>query len=438
MIACLSTREMARRTLLLLGLLGLALPAQAVLEIDITQGVESAIPIAITPFAAEGAPAPPLGVAEIVDADLRRSGFFTVADSAQLPQQPKTVNDIDFAAWRAQGLDNLVIGSLQSAGPQQYTVQFQLFDTVQQGQLLGYQIPAPGGELRRAAHKISDLIFQRLTGIPGAFSTRVAYVSLRQEGATRRYFLQIADADGYNPQTVLSSLQPILSPAWSPDGAHLAYVSFENGRSEIYAQNLHTGSRQKLSSRKGINSAPVFSPDGRRLALTLSHGKNPDIYIMDIAGGAIRQLTDTSAIDTEPVWMPDGQTLIFTSDRSGRPQLYRIPVTGGAAERITFTGNYNAAPDVSPDGKRVAMVHNDGAGFRIAVQDLQTGTLQVLTDGTLDESPSFAPNSSMIIYATRDQGRGVLAAVSEDGRVKQRLRLQEGEVREPAWSPFPG
>ena len=411
--------------------------AHAILDIEITQGIEGALPIAIVPFTWQGAtPEPPEAIATIVASDLRGSGQFAPTPAENLPQQPQSAAEINFPIWRNQNIENIVIGSLQTTSGG-YVVKFQLFDAIRGQQLIGYSIPVTERNLRRVAHKISDLIYQKLIGQRGAFSSRVAYISTQTspEG-DKRYVLQVADSDGYNAQTVYSSPDPLMSPAWSPDGQSLAYVSFENSRPEVFVQDLEGGSRVKVSGRAGINSAPAWSPNGRKLALTLSVNGTPDIYVMDVGSGTLARLTHGSGINTEPVWMPDGRSLVFTSDRSGQPQLYQVPVTGGRAKRLTFEGRYNAAADVSPDGKQVAMVHNDGDGFHIAVLDLSTHALRVLTDGSLDESPSFAPNGSMIIYATAHQGRGVLAAVSEDGRIHQRLSLQAGDVREPVWSPF--
>jgi TolB protein len=410
-------------------LLCLAAGARAELTIQITQGMEGAAPIAIVPFAAAGPL--PADVAAVVAADLERSGRFAPLPVADMLERPSDGAQVDFKNWRMLGQHHLVVGQvLNEAGG--YMVQFQLFDVYQGGQLLALRVPAGSNELRRAAHHIADLIYEKLTGERGAFNTRIAYVTASGGGDARRYTLMVADADGHSPQTILRSKQPIMSPSWSPDGRRLAYVSFERRRSEIYVQEVGTGSREAVASHDGINGAPAWSPDGRRLALTLSRGGNPDIYVLDLGSRALTRITDSSAIDTEPTWSPEGASLAFTSDRGGRPQIYRASSTGGGAQRLTFEGDYNARPVFSADGKRLAMVHRGGSGFTIAVLDLATRALTVLSEGGQDESPSFAPNGSMVIYASG----GVLAAASVDGRVRQRLTLTEGDVREPAWSPY--
>ncbi|MBK1674272.1 Tol-Pal system beta propeller repeat protein TolB [Ectothiorhodospira shaposhnikovii] len=424
------------RHVILLLLLCLPLAGQAALEIRITQGVEGALPIAIVPFGWQGEAQVPEDLAAIIGANLHRSGRFAPVERQAMPQRPTRADELDFPAWRGQGSNYVVIGRLQPTGADRFSVQFQLFDVAGGRQLTGYSIPVERADLRRAAHMISDIVYERLTGERGAFDTRVAYVSVTGQGSERRFALQVADADGHHPRTIFRSAQPIMSPAWGPDGRRIAYVSFENGRSEVFVQNVDGGDRTRLAAFEGINSAPAWSPDGRRLALTLSRDGAPDIYVMNLSDRSVTRVTQSRSIDTEPVWMPDGRSLIFTSDRAGQPQLYEVAVTGGQPRRLSFEGRYNGGASISPDGRRVAMVHGVGGGFRIALLDRQTRQFRVLTDGRADEAPSFAPNGSMIIYATSERGRGILAAVSVDGRVHQRLVLQEGEVREPAWSPF--
>jgi TolB protein len=410
--------------------------AQAALTIEITQGVEGAVPIAIVPFGWTGAGAAPENIAAIVSSDLSRSGRFEPLPDRDLVAHPTDAGMVKFQNWRMLNVDNLVIGQLSETSPGQYTVRFELFDVYRGKQILGYSFPTDTRDLRRVAHHISDLIYEKLTGEKGAFNTQIAYVTTSGSGKNKTYTLLVADSDGYNPQTILRSGQPLMSPAWSADARQIAYVTFENKAAEIYLQDVASGSRRKVASFPGVNGAPAWSPDGRRLALTLSQDGNPEIYIMEIGNGALKRLTSNPAIDTEPVWTPDGKALVFTSDRGGSPQLYRIAAWGGQPKRLTFEGKYNAGADISPDGSKIAMVHGNDGSYRIAVLDLKSGATRVLTDGRLDESPSFSPNGSMIIYATDAGNRGVMAAVSVDGRFRQRLSIQAGDVREPVWSPF--
>jgi TolB protein len=425
------------RVILLAALLLSIGKANAILNIEITQGVESALPIAIVPFGWDGpaSAAPAVDIAAVISADLRRSGIFSPLPDRDFLARPRDASQVRFRDWSILGAANLVIGRVSEQGGG-YSIQFQLFDVFKGVQLTGYSVRSSKEDLRRTAHQISDIIFETITGTPGAFATRIAYVTASRGGDGTRYSLLVADADGYDPRPVLNSRQPILSPSWSPDGSRLTYVTFENGAPQIFLQEIATGQRQRLSAFKGLNGAPAWSPDGKELALVLSKDGNPEIYIMNLATQNLRRITDSFAIDTEPAWSPDGRTIVFTSDRGGRPQLYRVSSRGGEAQRLTFEGNYNARAAFSPDGRMVAMVHAEGGKYRVAVLELESRTLRVLTDGALDESPSFAPNGSMIIYATEDRNRGVLAAVSVDGRVHQRLSEQRGDAREPAWSPF--
>jgi TolB protein len=427
------------RLLTLLLLATLSLSARANLTIEITQGLEGALPIAVVPFAWRGDPGqpPPQAVGEVVANDLERSGRFTPLPVADMLARPARAEDVDFRDWRAVNVDNLVIGEISPNGPGGYLVKFFLYDVFRGEQVTGYSMPTTARDLRATAHYIADVIYETLTGEPGAFATRIAYVTSVREGDEKvRVELRVADADGYNPQTIVSSEDPIMSPAWAPDGRRIAYVSFENAQPSIWVQEVFTGQRERLTSFKGINGAPAWSPDGRFLALTLSKDGNPDIFVMDIARRSLRPLTRHWAIDTEPAWAPDGKSLVFTSDRGGSPQIYRVPIAGGEPRRVTFEGSYNARASFSPDGRSLAMVTRVDSQFRIAILDLQSNVSRIMSSGRLDESPSFAPNGSMLIYATRANGRGVLAAVSTDGRVQQRLRLQTGDVREPVWSPY--
>ncbi len=426
------------RVFLLIALL-VSSSVHARLDITVSGGSESALPVAVVPFGWLSGDAA-TDAADIVAADLERSGSFAPLDKVRMPQHPHSGKEIDFAAWRAAGIEHMVVGRIQPHEGGELVVEFQLFDVVREQQLTGYAIPTHSSRMRRVAHQISDIVYEKLTGQRGAFNTHVAYVTVERSGKERTYRLAIADADGYDEQVVLSSNQPLMSPAWSPDGRQLAYVSFEKGRSLIYMQDVSNGERELLAEFKGLNSAPSFSPDGRNLALTLSRDGNPEIYLLDLRSRTLTRLTHSRGIDTEARFAPDGSALFFTSDRGGKPQIYRLALNNGRAagrpQRITYEGNYNARATLSPDGKRLAFVHGDGKGFRIAVQDLQSGNLRVLSNTRYDESPSFAPNGSMIIYATERNRRGVLEAVSVDGSAHQRLGLSRGDVREPAWSPY--
>lgn len=409
--------------------------SQAELTIEITGGAQGALPIAIVPFELRGGVDLPENIAAIVSADLHRSGRFKVSPSDKLAESLRSGVDVDFGAWRAEGAENLVVGWVERTKPGQYAVQFRLFDVFKGEQLAGYSIPTTVRGLRRAAHQVSDIIYQRLTGQPGAFTSRIAYITKHRDNGQTRFALTVADADGWNPKDVVKSREPLMSPAWSPDGTQLAYVSFEGKKPAIYIQDVLSGKRRRVPSFSGINGAPAWSPDGRQLAITLSKDGSADIYTYDLASGDFRRLTDHYAIDTEPAWMADGRSILFTSDRGGQPQIYEVSAAGGAARRVTFEGNYNARARLSPDGKQIALVHQERGKFYIALQELDSGRLILLSEGGLDESPSFAPNGSMVLYATAGRDHGVLAAVSVDGRVHQRLAIQKGDVREPAWSP---
>lgn len=408
--------------------------ANAVLKIDITEGIEGATPIAVVPFNWSGsARLADADISEIVSSDLARSGKFSPVAEKELLARPQRPEDIHFKTWRVAGIDHLVIGAVQMTSSGKYKIDFRLFNVYRGEQVLGYSFNATRATLRNIAHQISDLIFEKLTGLPGAFNSRIAYVT--SSGKPAEYRLQVADTDGYNPQTLLTSKEPIMSPVWSPDGSRVAYVSFESGLSAIFIHDIYTGSREKIASFKGINSAPAWSPDGKTIAMTLSKEGNPDIYVMSLKNKALRQLTKHWAIDTEPSWMPDSKSLVFTSSRSGKPQLYELSLEmGSRPKRLTFDGKYNASASVSADGKLIAFVHGANNSYKIAVLNKDTRVMQVLTDGPLDESPDFAPNGTMILYASQDRGTAVLAAVSTDGRQKQRLALSDGEVREPSWA----
>jgi TolB protein len=354
-------------------------------------------------------------------------------------QKPTDGADVDFQDWSFVGVEAVVVGKVVQTGDNAYTLQFQLFDVFGRRQLVGYRMPASRGTMRGAAHRAADMIYEKLTGIKGVFGTKVAYVTAKQQGEDRLYSLIVSDQDGENEYTIMESTDPIMSPAWSPDSRQLSYVSFEGNQSSIFVQTLRTGNRFKVSSKPGINGAPSFSPDGRKLVITLGGvDGNPDIYVLDINSRRTTRLTTHRAIDTEGTWSPDGRYIYFTSDRSGGPQIYRISADGGTPERVTFEGSYNARPRLSPDGARLAMVHNDRGNYRIAVMNLERKDLLVLSTGRQDESPSFAPNSDILIYATRQGRDGVLETVSADGLIRQKMASRAGgDVREPVWSPFP-
>ncbi|HEX5787237.1 MAG TPA: Tol-Pal system beta propeller repeat protein TolB [Woeseiaceae bacterium] len=419
-------------------LLALA-PAQAQIRIEITgDGVRRA-PVAVVPFgfAGNGAEAP-LDVAEIIAADLYRSGRFDPVPETEMLQKPTSGAEVDFEDWTRLNIEAVVVGSVEQTGENAYNVQFQLFDPYQRTQLVGYRMPASRGTLRRTAHRAADMIYEKLTGIAGVFATQVAFVSAERQGPATRYRLVVADYDGENEHTIMESNDPIMSPAWSPDSRRIAYVSFEGDRSSIYLQQLRTGNRIQISADPGINGAPSFSPDGRLLVVTLGGiDGNLDLYTIDVTTREKKRLTTHRAIDTEGSWSPDGRHIYFTSDRAGGPQIYRVPVAGGTPERVTFEGSYNARPRLSPDGEKLALVHNDGGNFRIGIVDLERKDLLILSTGGQDESPSFAPNSDILIYATRQSGNGVLETVTANGLIRQRMASGQGDVREPVWSPFP-
>jgi len=405
------------------------------LTIEITQGAEGSLPVAVVPFGWQGQGAPPAeDIAAVISSDLKRSGRFKPLPPEDMLAHPRSSSEVGFRDWKVLGMENLVVGQLRPNGSGGYMVRFQLFDVFRGEQLVGHQFPTTKRNLRATAHRVADIIYQKLTGQRGAFDTRIAYVTSAGKGDVRRISLKVADADGHNPQTIVTSKEPLMSPAWSPDGRKLAYVSFEHGKPAVWVQEVFTGKRRKVASYKGINGAPAWSPDGRRLALTLSKDGNSEIYVLNLNNKSLKRLTNHYAIDTEPAWSPDAGTIMFTSDRGGKPQIYRVPSNGGKVKRVTFKGDYNARASYSPDGKLLTMVTRQGRGFRIGVLDLASGGVRILSEGRLDESPSFAPNGSMVIYATKSNGEGRLAAVSVDGRIRQ--RLQEGDVREPAWSPY--
>lgn len=428
-----TSRTILTRLALILSLAVAHLPAQAALEITITGGGTGALPIAVVPFAA--LPDESYDVAAIVEADLTRSGLFKPLARTDMLETPSQPEQIDWRNWRALGVEHLVIGQLRRSDTGGLVVRFQLMDVFRGRQVLGYDLPVNDPRnLRSISHQVADFIYEKLTGIPGVFNTQVAYVTAKGPISDRSYEMVMADADGHAPRIVVRSREPLMSPAWSPDGRYLAYVAFEDGRSAIYVHELATGLARRVVREKGINGAPAWSPDGRKLAVTMSFEKNPDIYVVDVESGRRTQITDHWGIDTEPAWSPDGRQIAFTSDRGGQPQIYVTDSGGGATRRVSFSGRQNLRASFSPNGDKLALVNLDEAGYRIAQLDLDTQELRVLSEGPLDESPSYAPNGAVIIYSTSSGDGAELATVTTDGRVRQRLR-QPGDVREPAWSP---
>lgn len=416
-----------KKNLLALGMwLSLTMPAQAALDIEITGAGERQIPIALVPLAGEDKL--PQSLTAVVAADLLRSGLFRLVDPAG--KAPHTPAEVNYADWRGSA-DALSIGNVALANGR-VEVQFRLLDSQKQSELLGQAVSAGSDQLRAVAHHVADLIYEKLTGTPGIFSTRIAYIN-RDRG---RFRLVVADSDGFGEQTVFASQEPLMSPAWSPNGEHLAYVSFERGHAEVFVQSLVTGQRRAVAAFPGSNSAPAWSPDGKQLAVVLSRDGTSQIYLMRPDGGDVRRITFSEAIDTEPNFSPDGQTLIFTSDRGGSAQVYQMPVGGGAATRLTFGGGTHYSPRFSPDGKSFVCAHRDNGMFYVATQDFAAGQMQLLTEGGWEKRPSFAPNGKLILFASEGQGRGILASVSSDGKVKQRMSAQSGDVREPVWGPF--
>lgn len=426
--------------------------AQAVLNLELTQGVQGSIPLAVVTFAGQSSnDSSTDNVANIVNNDLQNSGRFKLMNPAQMQQFPHAASDVDFSYWQKQNTNYLVVGNVQSVGGGRYKVDFQLVNAYANKEsntanssapnwknavLLSNNYTVNANQLRSLAHHISDAIYENLTGDKGVFSTRIAYVVAQQFKGGSQYTLEVADMDGYNPKPLLKSSQPIMSPTWSPDGRGLAYVSFESGDPVVYVQDVGTGSRQTMSSFEGLNSAPAWSPDSRRLALVLTKSGAPKIFVMNLANKQLTQVTQGDSLDTEPVWSPDGNSIYFTSNRGGGPQIYRAEINSGSVQRVTYSGNYNASASLSPDGKILAVLNGGDNQFNIAIQDLSAGRYSVLTQEGKNQSPSVAPNGKMVIYATQAGARGVLGIVSTDGKVKLKLPSRDGDVREPAWGPF--
>lgn len=425
MKSILSVRQIARVAALFAGLLTSVAYAQ--LSVEITGAGANRLPLAIADLAGDRIVSQ--AITSVVRSDLERSGLFRLVDAGAALTEASVP---PYADLRGRGADAVAYGSISALADGRYETRVRLADVPKQAALGTEGYGHTATQLRTIGHRISDFIYEKLTGERGIFSTRIAYV-VKTPG---RFELQIADADGGNAQTALASKEPIISPLWSPDGSKLAYVSFESKKPVIYVHDLGTGRRYIAANFKGSNSAPAWSPDGRRLAIVLTKDGNSQLYLVNVDGSGITRLTNSSGVDTEPRFSPDGSTVYFTSDRGGSPQVYRVAIGGGMPERVTFEGNYNVTPRPSPDGKSLAFVTRNGGRFQVAIMDLATKQSQILTDSAKDESPSFSPNGRMIIYATEVGGRGVLAAVSADGRVKQRLSVQAGDVREPSWGPL--
>ena len=407
------------------------LAARAELTIEISVQGAKQIPIAILPFTGQNPNQQ--SISKIVAADLTRTGLFKLVDPAGLQPDLKRPQDVAFADWRGRGADAMVIGTVEPGASGKLQVRFHLLDVAKQAHLTSLDYSIVVAQIRPTAHKIADVIYEKLLGEPGAFNTKITYV-VKQ---TSSFLLKVADADGFNEQTVLASTEPVISPSWSPDGNRIAYVSFEQKKPIVMVQSLATGARNVVASFRGNNSAPAWSPDGKTLAVTLTKDGGSQLYLINADGsGSPTRLTSSSGIDTEPAYSPDGKYIVFTSDRGGSPQVYRTSVSGGNIQRMTFSGAYNVSPHYSPDGKNLIYIQRNGGQYRVVMQELETGQIQVLTDTALDESPSFAPNGRTILYAINDKGRGLQATVSNDGRIKQRLTSQAGDIREPSWGPM--
>lgn len=406
---------------------------QAELTVDITKGVPGRIPLAVVPFGQAGLAGDNL--ASLVKADLAGTDRFNLMPESTMPERPAPPDSVNFMAWQSVGQEHVAIGRVNSLGPGRQEAEFFLFDDMRGSLLTSARIPFKTDELRHVAHVIADIIYQKLTGERGVFNSRIAYVTSTGTDTRREYRLEVADSDGGKPHVVVTSPEPIMSPAWSPDGKRLAYVSFEGRKSAIFIQELASGERQKISSFPGINGAPGWSPDGTKLALTLSRDGNPDVYIMELATKSLRRVTSDMSMETEPSWSPDGKNLVITSDQGGSPQLYLLAVNGGQPERITFEGDYNSRGVFSPDGRSMVMVHGQGGDFRIAMLDLGSKEQRVLTEGPLDDSPGFAPNGKLILYVHRENGVNRLATVSPDGKVRNTLKFRAEGLSSPAWSP---
>ena len=423
------------KRLSLLLLLVVSSTAWSELIIRVTQGNDKPTIVAVSPIALNGI-AVKEDIAAIVEADLQRSGLFHATPRRDMLAFPSRSSEVYYRDWRMLGTEYLVVGSMRAIDGGRYELEFSLLNVTAQKREFKHSVRGRASEMRDLAHLVSDKVYQAITGIKGAFSTRIAYVTATRNNGKFTYRLNVADADGAREKLMPESPEPIMSPSWAPNGKDLAYVSFETGRPAVFRQNLVTGARQQLTNFKGLNGAPSWSPDGSKMALVLSKDGNPEIYQLDLRTNRFSRLTRHFAIDTEPTWMPDGKHILFTSDRGGTPQIYKLNVASKATERLTFRGNYNARASLAPDGRTLALVHRESGVFHIASFDLKTRRLIELTETRLDESPTVAPNGAMLMYATKQGDRGVLAAVSLDAGVRYVLPARVGDVREPAWSPF--
>ncbi|WP_445355051.1 Tol-Pal system beta propeller repeat protein TolB [Microbulbifer sp. EKSA008] len=423
------------KTVVIIAIASASLGARAQLVVDITSGIDDPTPIAVSPFSWSGGGVLAEDVSGIISSDLRRSGLFSPVPKEDMLSFPKAPEDVVFRDWRILGTEYIVTGRIepQATG---YLLTFDLVNVFGQHKMFTKQVRGGQTQLRDIAHRAADEIFEAITGIRGAFSTEMVYVQEETRGGKPSYLLMRADIDGARAKQIRRFSAPVMSPMWSPNGQELAYVSFETGRPAIFRENLRTGARKQLTNFKGINSSPTWSPDGTKLAMVLSKDGNPEIYVLDLVSNKLTRMTRHFSIDTEPNWMPDGKSLVFTSDRGGKPQIYQLTLATGQVDRLTFDGDYNARPRVSPDGKTLVMVHRNRGVFTIATMDINSGRVRVLTETTLDESPSIAPNGAMLMYATKRGDKGILAAVSLDAGVKYNLPSQRGDVREPAWSPY--
>lgn len=410
------------------------LPAQAALEVNVREGVRSALPIAIVPFA--GADQFSTDIAEVAARDLGNTGLFKPLAKDRMLATPSRPEEINYANWRTTEVDNLVVGSIAPDGNGNFRITFKIMDVYKEASVGSYQVFAKADDIRSGAHMVANLVYEQFIGKKGYFLSRIAYITAKNRSGTPRYRLMVADYDGQNPRTIYSSRDPLLSPAWAPNGTQLAYVAFDvdRGRTVLRTHDLNSGKIREVSARAGINGAPAWSPDGSKLAMTLSFRGNPEIYTFDLNSNKLSQVTFHGAIDTEAAWSPDGRYIIFTSDRGGKPQVYRMRATGGQVERMTFSGESNQRASFAPEGNEIVMVQGGKGGFRIAILDLNTNNTRIVSRGPLDESPSFAPNGEALIYAKSGRRGANLAVVSSDGEIRSEL-AQSGDVREPAWSP---